>query len=88
MGQITPEVITEMVKRHKIPLRIWGHLTPLIQVADRFQNAKFKEQGRQDEAEKIAGILAKHPHGIPKSTRDEVVRIVSSAYKLKQTRRY
>ena len=80
-GQITPDVIREMVKYRKIPLCIWGHLTPLVQVADRVQNAAFKDLYKQNEAEKVASILIKHPHGVPKLTRDEILRIVDRTHK-------
>ena len=41
-GQITPDVVSAMLKRRRAPVCIWGHLTPLIQVADRAQHAEFK----------------------------------------------
>ena len=76
-GQLTPEALAKMIKLKRIPIIIWGHLTPLLQVADRYQNRIFKSKYLDEEAIKVASILEKCPGGIPKLTREETLYLVS-----------
>ena len=70
-----------MIQRRRVPIVIWGPLTPWLQLADRFQNQKFKERYQELEAEQVAEKMKTHPTGVPHLTRAEVLYMVAQTNK-------
>ena len=70
-----------MVKVRRVPIVIWGHCAPFLQVADRYQNRIFKQTYKMLEAMKIAEMLMQNPNGVPKLTREEVLYLIAKTCK-------
>ena len=80
-AQLTPEAVEVMIATGRVPVIIWGHLTPWLQVADRYQNAIFKAKYEEKEALLITEMLRKNPSGVPRLTRQNTIYLVSQTHK-------
>ena len=80
-GQLPPDCVAKMVQLKRIPIVMWGHLAPRLEVAGSYQDELLKEEYRESEAIKVAKILENHPDGAPRLTEEEILRLVSRVHK-------
>ena len=80
-GQLTPSALNAMIKKRRAPIVIWGHLTPWVQVADQYQNQRFKCKYQELEAQKVATKMQQRPTGTPQLTRAEILYVVAQTQK-------
>ena len=69
-----------MLAFQRVPIIIWGHCTPLLQVADIYQNQALKQKYAELEALHVADYLEKRPNGNPRLTRTEILCMVAKAH--------
>ena len=79
-GQIGEKCINAAVKYRRIPLVIYGGLTPLLQPADSFQIKQMKALYRPYEQQRLLAHQKHHPREIPQMSRSDVVRAVGQAW--------